>query len=171
MPSTDYRPQSTGRLDSQRTDHTFQPTVQRYIAQPQTERKYINPPIPQTAQQHPLTSRKVSQSPQVITINYTPLKADNPYNQPLQRGNSRAGSIGSRRGSYRGSQRSTSPIQPMSARQQYGYTPNGSVDRHMPAATYRDYRNNSIHSHSGAQTPSQQPVVRRIAAPQTGTTA
>ena len=85
------------------------------------------------------------------------MKADNPYNQP--RPTSRTGSIGSRRGSYTliqpPQQASVSPIQPMSARQNYGYTPTGSVERHMPATTYRDYRNRSYTpSRPGTFTPS-----------------
>jgi hypothetical protein len=32
----------------------------------------------------------------------------------------------------------------MSARQQYGYTPTGSVEKHMAANSYRDYRANAF---------------------------
>jgi hypothetical protein len=77
------------------------PVTRRYI--PQTERKYVNPPRPNTPTQYPQTARKVgiSPQPQVIRRNYTPLRADNPYNQPYNRSNSRNPSVGSHRGSYR----------------------------------------------------------------------
>lgn len=122
----------------------FDPPSRRYIPpHPQTDRKYSNNPRSNTPSQYPLTARKIEPSPQpsVNQRHYTPLRADNPYNQPYQRSSSRASNAGSRRGSYRVIQPGEhSRIQPMSARQHYGYTPNQHEERHMPATHYRDYR-------------------------------
>jgi hypothetical protein len=114
-------------------EKTFIPTE----TYPLTERKYIAPPRPY----YPQSDTKYSPSPYPIGTTrqiYTPLRGDNPYNQPP------VGSLGAR---------SPSPVQPMSARQTLPYTPTGSVDHNL---TPRDYRQGSLEPH---RTPT---IIRRM---------